>query len=123
MSDGLWLGALGVILAAVVTALATAWIAKKDREMKEKIAAKAREMNELIARRELLIADCKLAARDLQRFRKLEDLYASELAQIKGEKPETLRKKMRRQLKDVDQIGDYGEPKRISNLVSRLTVA
>jgi hypothetical protein len=72
MSDGVWVGALGVILAAVVTAVAAAWIAQKDREIKERIAAKDREMNEQIARRELLIADCKLAARDLQRFRKLE---------------------------------------------------
>lgn len=98
-----WVGALGVILGAAVTALATVWVGRKDKETKN------------------LIAACRRAVRDLERFRKLEDLYAAELAQIKGEKAETVRKKMRRHEEiRTDKIGDYGQPDRINKLARRL---
>ena len=110
----LWIGAAGVVLAGAVATLARLWIARKDREVKLKDGETNR-----------LIAECQLAVRDLQRFRKLEDVYALELARIKGEKAEVLRKKMRRheQIKEDDRIGAYGEPVRISKLVRLLDKA
>ena len=98
---------IGYVLAGLVGALASLWIARKDRKTKQ------------------LIAECRLAVRDLKRFRELEDRYASELAGLKREKPEALRRRVRKYdgeelIEERDRIGTYGEPVRINKLLRLL---
>ena len=98
---------IGYVLAGLVAALASLWVARKDKKTKQ------------------LMAECRLAVRDLKRFRELEDRYASELACLKREKPEALRRKMRKHdgeevIEERDRIGTYGEPVRIDKLLRLL---
>ena len=73
-------------------------------------------------RQSQLIRDCRLAVKDLRRFRDLEELWAEELS---GFKHSTTPEAERRRLRDLlnvkgDGIGDYGEPKKIQKLLDRL---
>ena len=120
-----WISAGGAVLAGVSALIATVvslWIARKDRQIKQLIADRDREIALRARETEYLISECHRAVRDLQGFRKLESVYASELAQIKGVKAEPLRIKMRQheQIKEADQIGEYGQPNRIRDLLRRL---
>ena len=99
---GYWVGAIGAILAAAVTALAVVVVGRRDKATKQ------------------LIADCRLAVRDLQRLRELEDLYAAELARLKGQKATTTSVKLEMRGRLQAPIADYGEPARINRLLERL---
>ncbi len=71
-------------------------------------------------RRKMLIKDCKLAIRDLKRFRDLEDLWAEEVSVLRKTSPEAERRRMRGKLPDGNKIGEYREPIRIEKLLARL---
>jgi hypothetical protein len=99
---GYWIGAIGTILAAVVTAVAVVLVGLKDKATRQ------------------LTADCRLAVRDLRRFRELEDLYAAELARLKGKKATATSVKLEMRGRLQTPIADYGEPARINRLLGRL---
>ena len=46
-------------------------------------------------RQKMLIKDCKLAIRDLKRFRDLEDLWAEEISVLRKTSPDAERRRMR----------------------------
>ena len=71
-------------------------------------------------RQKTLIKDCRLAIRDLKRFRDLEQLWAEELSEHLQTSPEAERKRMRGKLPVGNRIGEYGEPSRIEKLLARL---
>ena len=71
-------------------------------------------------RRNDLIKDCKLAIRDLKRFRDLEDIWAQEYSLLRNTSPEAERRRMRGKLPDGNKIGEYGERNRIEKLLARL---
>ena len=96
-------GAVATILAAVIAAAAVVMVGLREKATKR------------------LIADCRLAVRDLQRFRQLEDLYATEVAQFKGETPTAVKREMRGRLQSP--IANYGEPARIEKLLGLLDKA
>ena len=71
-------------------------------------------------RQKRLIEDCRLAVRDLKRFRELEALWSEELSKLLKSSPEAERKRMRAMFPAGNRIGDYGEPQRIEKLLTRL---
>lgn len=98
MTTDAMVGLLGVVIGAIVSAGATYFALRQPILMKE----------------------CRDAVRDLKRFRRLEDIWAAELAAALGPdaKPESERLRMRRKLEE--KIGDFGEPARIAKLLERL---
>jgi len=53
-----------------------------------------------------LIKDCKLAIRDLKRFRDLENLWAEEVSALRKTSPEAERRRMRGKLPDSNKKGN-----------------
>ena len=68
------------------------------------------------------LAECRLAVRDLQRFRELEELWAEELFKQSpsATSAEAVRLRLRGLLPTDHAIGVYGEPKRIKKLLESL---
>jgi hypothetical protein len=66
--------------------------------------------------------DCRLAIRDLKRFRQLEDIWAEELIKHRPDaaSANAERIRLRGLLLSGDAIGAYGEPKRIEKLLAHL---
>jgi hypothetical protein len=97
MFDALW-GPIATVVAAAIGAVALVVTQRQKR----------------------LIEDCRLAIRDLKRFRDLEVLWSEELSNLLKSTPIAERKRMRGMLPVGNKIGDYGEPQRIEKLLARL---
>ena len=104
MFEASW-GAIATILGVIIAAAALIFTQRQ---------------NVVMQRQKILIDDCRLAIRDLRRFRDLEALWSEELSRVLNSTPEAERKRMRGKLPGGNKIGDYGEPQRIDKLLARL---
>lgn len=104
MSDPLMIaliGAIGVVIGALITAIPAY----------------------LTQRRAQLLRECRLAVRDLKRFRDLEPMWAEELSSLKpGSNPLTETKRLHNRLEEKtgEGFGLYHQPAKIRKLLDQL---
>lgn len=100
MSEGIWIAIITGTLSGAASLAAVWWSTRRDTETSR------------------LLKDCKRAVEALQKFRRLEADYASEMSKLQNgnRTPEAIRVDMRK----GRDIGDFGQENRINTLLQRL---
>lgn len=97
----MWDGLIAGIATGILSLVGVLIVSRRDKQTK------------------YLLSDCRLAVRALKEFRVQEEMYAQRVAELEGDpsRKEAIRLRFRSKVK----INDFGQEKRISNLLERLS--